>query len=388
MCHHRVILGDPDRRNIGAVRLVSWNVRGMNSPVKRGKVFAHLKSLKADICFLQETHIKKSAAKVLRLRWASQIFQSNLSVKARGVAILIHKKATFQHEQTITDQNGRYLIVRGLLNEIPVTLINVYGPNFDDPGFFLALFRVIPNLSGSKVIIGGDFNCVMDPLTDRQQPQLYKSKSSLTLNSLMQGYNLVDVWRLLNPSKKDFSFFSSVHKTYSRIDYFLLDSTLLSTVSGSRYHNIVISDHSPVSVDLQLNSEKGNYSWRLNNSLLKDQGFCKYITEKISMYIKTNDSGDVKDSTLWEALKAVIRGDIISYETSERKRTRSKLVEIQNSLTNLENSYKIAPDAELLNRIVALRYEYNDLLSKDVIKLLTHMRQKHFELHTTYLPGN
>ena len=63
-------------------------------------------------------------------------------------------------------------------------------------------------------------------------------------------------------------------------------------------------------------------------------------------------------------------------------------MEIQNSLTNLENSYKIAPDAELLNRIVALRYEYNDLLSKDVIKLLTHMRQKHFELHTTYLPGN
>ena len=94
MCHHRVML-DPDRRNIGAVRLVSWNVRGMNTPVKRGKVFAHLKSLKADICFLQETHIKKSAAKVLRLRWASQIFQSNLLVKAKGVAILIHKKLHF-----------------------------------------------------------------------------------------------------------------------------------------------------------------------------------------------------------------------------------------------------------------------------------------------------
>ena len=88
------------------------------------------------MCFLQETHIKTSAAKVLRLRWASQIFQSNCTVKARGVAILIHKK-----------DKGRYLVVRGLLNEIPVTLINVYGPNLDDPGFFLALFRVIPNLS-------------------------------------------------------------------------------------------------------------------------------------------------------------------------------------------------------------------------------------------------
>lgn len=206
------------------------------------------------------------------------------------MAILIHRKATFQHEQTITDQNGRYLIVRGLMTDIPVTMINVYGPHFDDPGFFQALFRVIPNLSGSKVIMGVDFNCIMDQLIDRQHPQLNKSKSSLILNSLMHGYNLVDVWRLLNPSKKDFSFFSSVHKSYSRIDNFLLDSSLLSNVSGSSYHNIVISYNSPVSVNLQLNTAKGNYSWRLNNSLLKDQGFCKYITEKISVFINTNDN--------------------------------------------------------------------------------------------------
>lgn len=33
------------------------------------------------------------------------------------------------------------------------------------------------------------------------------------------------------------------------------------------------------------------------------------------MFIDTNDSGDVNDSTLWETLKAAIRGDIISYET-------------------------------------------------------------------------
>lgn len=353
----------------------------MNSPVKRGKIYAHLKSLKADICFLQETHIKKTAARILRLQWATQIYQSNFSVKARGVAILIHKRTMFQHEQTITDQNGRYLIVRGLLNQMPVTLINVYGPNFDDPGFFQTLFRAIPNLSDSKVVMAGDFNSVVDPLVDRQRPQLQKSKSSTTLNSLMKGYNLVDIWRLLNPSKKDFSFFSSVHKTYSRIDFFLLDFNLISSVSGSSYHNIVISDHSPVSLDLQLNHEEVKYSWRLNNSLLKDKKFCKYITEKISFYLNTNDRGDVNDSTLWETLKAVIRGDIISYETSERKRTKKRLADIQERLTELENSYKVSnTNTELLNEIVALRYEYNDLLSKDVIKLLTHMKQKHFEL--------
>ena len=97
----------------------------------------------------------------------------------------------------------------------------------------------------------------------------------------MQGYNLVNVWRLLNLTIKDFSFFSLVHKCYSGIDYFLLDSSLLSTVSGSCYHNIVISDHSPVSADLQLNTAKGSYSGELSNSLSNDKGFCKYIIEKL-----------------------------------------------------------------------------------------------------------
>ena len=36
---------------------VSWNVKGLNHPVKRSKVFAHLKKLKADIVYLQETHL-------------------------------------------------------------------------------------------------------------------------------------------------------------------------------------------------------------------------------------------------------------------------------------------------------------------------------------------
>ena len=35
-----------------AVRLISWNVRGLNGPVKRARISAHLK---CEIAFLQET---------------------------------------------------------------------------------------------------------------------------------------------------------------------------------------------------------------------------------------------------------------------------------------------------------------------------------------------
>uniref|UniRef100_A0A8C9XSY8 exodeoxyribonuclease III n=1 Tax=Sander lucioperca TaxID=283035 RepID=A0A8C9XSY8_SANLU len=189
------MLRGPSKHSEGGVNLVSWNVRGMNSPLKRGKVYAHIRTLKADICFLQETHIKKTAAKVLCPPWASHVFQSNFSTKARGVAILIKKNTPFVHMQTISDDRGRYLLVKGELNSVPVTLINIYGPNFDDPIFFQNLFNTISNMSNTNIILGGDFNCVLDPVLDRQHSQINTSRSSIALNNLIQSYNLVDIWR-------------------------------------------------------------------------------------------------------------------------------------------------------------------------------------------------
>lgn len=39
------------------LNLISWHVKGLNHPIKRKKVFTHLKHLKAEIAFLQETQI-------------------------------------------------------------------------------------------------------------------------------------------------------------------------------------------------------------------------------------------------------------------------------------------------------------------------------------------
>lgn len=129
----------------GAVRLLSWNVRGMNHPLKRRKVYMHLNKLKAEIIFLQETHIKQTTKALLNPRWASQIYQSNFSTKSRGVAIILSKRVPFIHKQTIADNNGRYLNVCGETNLVPITLVNLYGPNYDDPSFFERVLDKIPD---------------------------------------------------------------------------------------------------------------------------------------------------------------------------------------------------------------------------------------------------
>ena len=293
---------------------------------------------------------------------------------------MIRKNIPFIHSQTISDQRGRYVIVSGTLNSTPLILVNVYGPNFDDAFFFQNLCKALPNLSDSSVIMGGDFNNVLDPILDRQHSKSSTCRNSGTLNNLMQSYNLVDIWRLLHPTTKDFSYFSTVHKSYSRIDFFLLDSKLLHSVIDCTYHNILISDHAPVSLSLDLNQNRGEHSWHLNNALLKDEEFCTYLSDKIEIYLNTNDVGDVDDSTLWEAMKAVLRGHIISYEIAEKKKSKQRLTEIDDQLTKLEASYKTERKIEVLNKITALRYEYNSMMSKNILKLLDRVRQRYFEL--------
>ena len=98
---------------------------------------------------------------------------------------------------TINDTNGRFLVVTGILNSVPITLVNLYAPNFDNPDFFQKVFNLIPDISSTNIILGGDFNCVLDPLLDKQfSKSLQKSNSCIRLNTLADNLNLVDIWSL------------------------------------------------------------------------------------------------------------------------------------------------------------------------------------------------
>lgn len=122
--------------NKPGLTFASWNVKGINHPVKRSKILSHLKSLSADIIFLQETHLKLDSRVKLRCRWIENVYQSNFSVKARGVAILIRKGVPFKLNTLKTDKEGRYIILSGEIHSLPITLLNIYAPNFDNPDFF------------------------------------------------------------------------------------------------------------------------------------------------------------------------------------------------------------------------------------------------------------
>lgn len=269
----------------------------------------------------------------------------------------------------------------GILNGTPVTLINIYGPNFDDPSFFQTVLNRIPEVGDTNIILGGDFNCIIDVSVDKlSQKTPVNSKSSEALKNIMHNLNLIDIWRLRNPDTRAYSFFSPVHNSYSWIDFMLLDSNLIPNVVSSHYHNILISDHAPLSLDIRFKHRKDAQSWRFDNTILKDKSFLKFMSEKLPEIIATNDTGDVDDSTLWEAIKAVLRGNIISFMANRKKQSEKRLAELDESITELENSYQVSPDHNTLKSITSQRQEYNTILSSQVNKQLNRIKQLQFEI--------
>lgn len=75
-----------------------------------------------------------------------------------------------------------------------VTLVNIYGPNYDDPIFFNNLIMKLATIEG-LCIVGGDFNLVLNPLIDRCSPKSASlSKAAIILNQGMKDISIVEVW--------------------------------------------------------------------------------------------------------------------------------------------------------------------------------------------------
>lgn len=100
------------------IKFTTYNVKGLNMANKRRNIFNEFKLLGPDVIFLQETHISHQS----RLRLFSSEYPiwyqgDTISSRTRGVAIRFAKKIRFVLEDRIVDPEGRYLLLKGRLNE-------------------------------------------------------------------------------------------------------------------------------------------------------------------------------------------------------------------------------------------------------------------------------
>uniref|UniRef100_A0A3P9C723 exodeoxyribonuclease III n=1 Tax=Maylandia zebra TaxID=106582 RepID=A0A3P9C723_9CICH len=325
-------------------KIASWNFKGLNNGIKRKKILTYLKLSRVDIAFIQEMHMCKSEALKLKCSWVGKVFSSPGTGKSRGVSVLIHKAVSFTETKVITDKEGRFILVYGQLLDTPIISCNIYAPNADILAFFHNLSQYLLELEGAQIVVGGDFNQILDQDLDRSLPR--RGTENLGLN---------DIWRTMHPEGREYSFYSPPHNVYTRIDYFLISEALVNNSIDSSIGNIVFSDHVR--------------RWHLNVSLIKDSGFIKLIRDEIQFYKQTNNREDTTLATWWDAMKAYLRGRTISYASFKKKAANKNIITLEAKLKALEAVRSHTEDGVTLNKIVKVKYKLNVLYNRKAIEL-------------------
>ena len=83
---------------------------------------------------------------------------------------------------------------------------------------------------------------------------------------------------------------------------------------------------------------------------------------------------DTSPSLLWETLKAVIRGEIISYSAKTNKMKRTKQEELIKAITMVDFQYSTSPSPELYKKKLDLQTQYNLSSTKKTERLLLKSR--------------
>ena len=185
-------------------------------------------------------------------------------------------------------------------------------------------------LSKCNLCVGGDFNCVSAAI-DKASGNL--DKSSRVLDKIKNDLKLVDVWRSLNPSQKQFSFIDPSNKGHdSRIDLWLVPKSNLQHVNSCTMVQAPTPDHKAVSLDIQFCDKKRSRGyWKLNNSVLNDDEYREGI---VNLYTETTRQygGQVSNTLLWEFLKVKIKQFSISYCVMKSKTTQNQIKELEKRL--------------------------------------------------------
>ena len=75
------------------------------------------------------------------------------------------------------------------------------------------------------------------------------NKETQTLNETLDQMDLIDIFRTFHPNAEEYTFFSSVHGTFSRIDYISGHKSSLSKFKKIKIVSSIFSDHNAMRLD-------------------------------------------------------------------------------------------------------------------------------------------
>lgn len=372
--------------------LLSLNVRGIRSDKgKRTTLFNWLKCYAGNLnslIFLQETHSTTKSEMIWYSEWGSDIYLAHGSHDSRGVAILLPRTLEVTVADQIIDPNGRYLLLDCTIEGTRFVLVNVYAPTknvVNQQCVFLNDIReMLAPYMGENLIIGGDFNTILDPTLDKRGGRLEPtSQYMLDLREVIDDFDLVDIWRHKHPMTRMFTYQTSNRQNVSsRIDFWLVSTFLSPSVHKCEICPSIKTDHRLIKLCLkgEIWQKRGRGFWKFNAGLLREQDYVDQVKNMLqelrTKYRALQDKG-----LKWDTIKCEIRGLTIRYSKRRARQQRERYKELKVKLDQLtnqanENDY----NDDLMNQIKQVTGQLEEINDEQTKAAILRSKVKYAEL--------
>ena len=367
-----------------SVTIVSMNCQGLADAKKRRDVFHYLRNKGFSMYLLQDTHFHAKLENYVYAEWGYDCYFASYNSSSRGVAVLFNNNFEFHVKKVYKDTGGNYILISVKILDKEFLICNVYGPNRDEPDFYVTLSNKIKQIAPDNIIMGGDWNLVLNFELDYYNYKHYNNvKAQEQVEQMMITLDLTDIWRDQNPELRRYTWRRNNPVRQSRLDFFLI-SDLMSAVA----HDVDIlpgyrTDHSLILLSLGKVKEGKRFSlWKFNASLLKEKEYletintvieeikkeyaaCPYNQDNISNIPNNEIQFVINDQLFLDTLLMKIRDRTISYATKKRKK-------------NTETEQILEKKINLLEQKIHLDESEREELQKSKTEMIS-LREKKME---------
>ena len=172
-------------------------------------------------------------------------------------------------------------MIKGSIQDEDITVINIYTPNIGAPQYIRQMLTAIKEEIDSNTIIVGDFNTSLTQMDRSSKMKI--NKETQTLNDTLNKMDLIDTYSTFNPKTTEYTFFSSTHGTFSRIDHILGHKSSLDKFKKIEIISTIFSDHNALRLDTNYRKKsiKNTNTRRPNNTLLDNEEITEEIEEEL-----------------------------------------------------------------------------------------------------------